>query len=79
MTWQSWALDASERAIKTVAQVLVALWATSATLGDVNWSQTLGTAGLAGLISLATSLASAPIGDKGSASVVASYGKHSAQ
>lgn len=55
-----------ERAVKTFAQSLVAVFtAGSITLLDVNWTQALAVAGTAALVSVLTSLASAKIGNYG--------------
>ncbi len=66
-------IDAAERAIKTVAQSILSLWV----LGDVvfniltvDWSQTLGVALGAGVISLLMSVVSSKTGDNQSASLV---------
>jgi hypothetical protein len=62
--------DAFERAIKTFAQSAVAVLALSASLIDVRWGAAIGTAGLAGVISLLTSVGSAGVGSSESASLV---------
>lgn len=62
--------DAAERAIKTFAQAAVAILALSAGLIDVNWVDTVSVAGLAGVISLFTSIGSAGVGSSESASLV---------
>lgn len=63
--------DAIERAIKTTAQSLVALWATGTTgILDVDWVNALSVAGLAFLMSVLTSIIGVNAGDKGTASVV---------
>ena len=63
--------DAFERGIKTVAQSLVALWATGVTgVLDVDWVNALSVAGLAFLMSILTSVAGVKAGDKGTASAV---------
>lgn len=63
--------DATERAVKTFAQFIIVLGAAgSLNVFTVDWEQTLGLA-LGGLIlSYATSIVSAGIGNKGSASLV---------
>lgn len=48
------------RAVKTMAQTVVGLIPAAATITDVRWRAVLGTAGLAGLISVLTSLAGLP-------------------
>ena len=60
-----------ERALKTVAQSLVAVIGVGATnLLDVGWMQALSVAGLATLISILTSIGSAPWGDPNTPSLV---------
>lgn len=55
-----------ERAVKTFAQSLVAAIGTDATgLLDVNWQAALSIAGLAAVLSVLTSIASAGTGRKG--------------
>lgn len=57
---------AAERAIKTVAQTALALLTADATgLFDVNWASIGSTAGLAGFVSILTSVASAGFGNVG--------------
>lgn len=62
--------DAAERAIKTVAQTMVALLTASGVLGilDVEWIGVLSVSGLAGVVSILTSIASS--GNGNSASLV---------
>lgn len=55
-----------ERALKTFAQALVAVFAAgSVTLLDVDWTQALAVAGTAALVSVLTSVVSANIGNAG--------------
>lgn len=56
--WKAYWAYAGERAIKTVAQSMLATITASAALSlvDVNFDQVLGIAGLAGLMSLLTSV-----------------------
>ncbi|MGH3778428.1 MAG: holin [Pseudonocardiaceae bacterium] len=69
-TYRFWQL-ASERAVKTFAQSLVAiLSATGVGLLTVPWSAALSTAGMAALLSVLTSMASAPVGESGSPSLL---------
>lgn len=66
-----WA-DASERAVKTIAQALLALFVTSDQVFNiltVNWLQALGVAGGAGVISILTSIVSAKVTSSSSASL----------
>ena len=66
--WKS----AAERAIRTVAQALVAvIAATSFDWFSADWKAIAGTALTAGVLSLLTSIASAGIGDKGTPSLIA--------
>lgn len=63
-----WLLDTAERAIKTIAQTLVALLTADGAfdLLSVDWGQMLSIAGLAGVISILTSIASAGSGNSAS-------------
>lgn len=58
--WKKWIKAAGVRAIKTVAQSAVATISTTAMLTEVNWGVVAGTAALAGIISILTSLAGLP-------------------
>lgn len=58
--WIEWAKRAAVRAIKTVAQTAVALLPAAATITSVDWKVVAGTAALAGVVSLLTSLAGLP-------------------
>lgn len=58
--WIQWAKAAGIRAVKTVAQTFVATIGTAAVLQDVNWVMALSASALAGVISLATSVAGLP-------------------
>lgn len=58
--WIKWAKAAGVRAVKTVAQTFVATIGTAAVLQDVNWVMVLSASALAGVISLATSVAGLP-------------------
>ena len=65
--WKS----AAERAIKTVAQALIAvLAATTFDWFTADWQAIAGTAATAGVLSLLSSIASAGIADKGTPSAV---------
>lgn len=55
-----WLKCAGIRAIKTVAQTAVALLPAAATIAEVDWKMIVGTAALAGVASLLTSLAGLP-------------------
>jgi r1t holin len=63
---------AFDRAIKSLAQTLILLWFTSdvVNLFEVNWVQSLGVGAGALVLSLLTSIVSAPVGDRGSTSVM---------
>lgn len=70
-TTKFWA-DAAERAVKTVAQSLLTLWLAGDqvfNLVTVNWTQALGIAAGAGVISILTSIVSAKVTDTDSASL----------
>ena len=58
--WMNWAKAAGIRALKTCAQTFVATIGTAAVLQDVNWAMVLSASALAGVISLATSVAGLP-------------------
>lgn len=66
-----WA-DALERSIKTIAQAMVALLTASDVLGlfDIDWITLISVSGLAALVSVLTSIASAQVGNGDSASLV---------
>lgn len=57
---KKWLKAAGIRAIKTVAQTAVATIGTSAVIGNVNWMMVASAAGLAGILSLLTSVAGLP-------------------
>jgi hypothetical protein len=60
--------DAGERAIRTAAQALLALWATDVTgVLAVDWVQAGSVAALAALTSLLMSIIATGVGDKDSA------------
>ena len=57
---KAWWHASLTRAIKTVAQTAVATIGTAAVIGDVNWIMVGSAAGLAGLLSILTSIAGIP-------------------
>lgn len=59
-TWKEWIKAAGIRALKTVAQTAVATIGTATVLGEVNWLMILSASGLAGILSLLTSVAGLP-------------------
>ena len=56
----NWLKAAGIRAVKTVAQTAVALIPAAVTITAVDWMTVAGTAALAGVVSLLTSLAGLP-------------------
>ena len=57
---REWLKAAGVRAAKTMAQVMVAMLPAAATMQQVDWIAVIGTAALAGVISLLTSVAGVP-------------------
>ena len=55
-----WARAAVRRAVKTVAQTFVATVGTAAVMGEVNWPLVASASALAGILSVATSIAGLP-------------------
>ncbi len=55
-----WLKATAVRAVKTVAQTAVAMLPAAATITDVNWQVVAGTAALAGVASILTSLKGLP-------------------
>ena len=58
--WIEWTKRAWTRAVKTMAQTAVALLPAAATITAVDWKMVMGTAALAGVASLLTSLKGLP-------------------
>lgn len=58
--WSKWLKCAGIRAVKTVAQTAVAMLPAAATITAVDWKTVVGTAALAGVASLLTSVAGLP-------------------
>ena len=58
--FKMWIKCAGVRAIKTIAQTAVATIGTSAVIGDVNWVMVASASGLAGILSILTSVAGLP-------------------
>lgn len=57
---KKWAKKAGVRAIKTVAQTFVATIGSAAVLGAVDWKMVVSASVLAGILSIATSVAGIP-------------------
>lgn len=57
---KKWLKAAGTRALKTVAQTAVATVGTAMVMQDVNWIMVLSASALAGILSLATSVAGLP-------------------
>lgn len=57
---KKWLKAAGIRAVKTMAQTMVALLPAAATIQQVDWLTVIGTAALAGVASILTSLAGLP-------------------
>lgn len=58
--WKEWLKRAGIRAIKTVCQTAIATIGTATLFEEVNWLMILSASGLAGVLSLLTSIAGLP-------------------
>lgn len=58
--WKKWAKAAAVRAVKTVAQTFIATIGTATVMGAVDWRMVASASLLAGVLSLATSVAGLP-------------------
>ncbi|AKF27024.1 holin [[Brevibacterium] flavum] len=63
--------DALERAIKTAAQAILAVFVAGVTILTIDWIDTLAIGATAALVSILTSIASTSIGNRDSASLIA--------
>ena len=57
---KEWLSASLVRSLKTVAQTAIATIGTAAVMGDVNWIMVASAAGLAGVLSILTSVAGLP-------------------
>ena len=58
--WKKWLHAAGIRSLKTFAQTAVGMIPAAVTIAQVDWKTVLGTAALAAVVSVATSLAGLP-------------------
>lgn len=58
--WVKWGKAALVRALKTVAQSAIAIIPVAVSIAEVEWLHVAGTAALAGVLSLLTSIAGLP-------------------
>lgn len=74
MLSKSFWIDAAERAVKTAAQTAVAMLGTGLVgIIDVDWQNVASVSAVAAVVSLLSSIASNPVGDRGTAAVVGRY------
>lgn len=57
---RQWIRAAGRRAVKTMAQTFVATIGSAAVMGEVNWPMVASASALAGILSVATSIAGLP-------------------
>jgi Putative lactococcus lactis phage r1t holin len=70
-------LDLLDRVIRTAAQTALAIIAVDATtLGDIDWPRVGGVVGLAVVLTILTSIATAKVGAPGTAALVAGRDGH---
>lgn len=60
-----WAESAAIRAVKTIAQTAIAMIPAAVTIQSVDWVTVIGTAALAGVVSVLTSVAGLPEVEEG--------------
>ena len=70
---KAWFKAAAIRAIKTVAQTAVAMIPVGISITEVSWEMVIGTAVLAGVVSMLTSLAGIPEVDDGAPPIGGDY------
>ena len=58
--WKEWIKAAGIRALKTICQTMIASIGTATLFEEINWLMILSASGLAGLLSLLTSIAGLP-------------------
>ena len=58
--WREWFKAAAVRALKTMAQTAIAAIPVQVSIDEVQWIHVIGTAALAGILSLLTSIAGLP-------------------
>ncbi|MDK8451005.1 holin [Corynebacterium mastitidis] len=70
MRTRSFWIDTAERAVKTLAQALIAVLAVGTPIYEIAWVEALGIAATAAVISVLTSIASVGVGEPGTAAAV---------